>query len=181
MENFLDLEMDWLDEEDDDGMVVERRPYGLPVRPTIDSWDDLDFFMRFRMSKPTFQMVLQLILPALQHPRPRSRYITPEQQLLITLRFLASGNMQLTVADVVHVSQTSVCRVLRRVCDALLVHFHTFVKMPQTNAERQQAATEFYRFGQFPRTIGAIDCTHVKIQSPGGNLVCTHMHICIYL
>lgn len=26
----------------------------------------------------------------------------------------------------------------------------------------------FYRIASFPRTIGAIDCTHVKIQSPGG-------------
>lgn len=26
----------------------------------------------------------------------------------------------------------------------------------------------FYRFAKFPSVIGAIDCTHIKIQSPGG-------------
>lgn len=44
--------------------------------------------------------------------------------------------------------------------------------MPETENERGAAATLFYRFAQFPRTIGAIDCTHVKVQSPGGQLVC---------
>lgn len=169
--------LDWMDEED---AAIEaeifgqydRRPYGLPMRATIDTWDDYEFLVRFRMSKPTFEMVLQMIEPTLRHPQPRPRYVTPTQQLLITLRFLASGNMQLTVGDVVRVSQTTVSRVLRKVCDALLMHFDDFIKMPETNAERQQAAADFYQLAEFPRTIGAIDCTHVKIQSPGGPLVC---------
>lgn len=169
--------LDWLDEEDaeieaDLDNQYYRRPYHLPMRATIDQWDDLEFLVRFRMSKATFQLVLELIEPALRHPQPRPRYVTPEQQLLITLRFLASGNMQLTVGDVVRVSQPTVSRVLRKVCNALLNYLDDFIKMPETNAERQQAAADFYRFAEFPRTIGAIDCTHVKIQSPGGPLVC---------
>lgn len=173
MEDFLDLDMDWLeDENEDDCLVIARRTYRLSVRATMDNWDDLDFFARFRMRKATFLMVLHLISPLLQYPQPRPRYVTPEQQLLITLRFLASGSMQLTTADVVNVSQSTVSRVLRKVCDAMLEHFHSYIKMPETHEERQQSATEFYRFAEFPRTIGAIDCTHVKIQSPGGRLVC---------
>lgn len=171
--NLLDMGMDWLDDEDDDAVEFrnDRRPYSLPVRSTIDDWDDLEFIIRFRLTKATFRSVLQLITPELQVPQPRPRYVTPEQQLLIALRFLASGNMQVTVADVVHVSQPTVSRVLVKVCDALLLHFHTIIKMPETNAEREEAAADFFRFAEFPRTIGAIDCTHVKIQSPGGHLV----------
>lgn len=40
--------------------------------------------------------------------------------------------------------------------------------MPQTAEELKKASKAFYAFAKFPRTIGAIDCTHVKIQSPGG-------------
>lgn len=98
--------------------------------------------------------------------------MTPEQQLLILLRFLASGNMQITVGDVVKVSQTTVSRVLPKVCIALLGHFDTFIRMPETLEERNEACRAFFKFSEFPRTIGAIDCTHVKIQSPGGELVC---------
>lgn len=169
--------LDWLDEEDAaieaemDGPFYGRRTYQLPARASIDTWDDFEFVVRFRMSKSTVQRILKLIEPTLRHPQPRSRYVTPEQQLLITLRFLACGSMQLVVADVVHVSQATVSRILRKVCEALLMRFDTFIKMPETNAERVQAAADFYRFAEFPRTIGAIDCTHVKIQSPGGPLV----------
>lgn len=53
---------------------------------------------------------------------------------------------------------------------ALIDHLHNFVRMPETAEERQKVALDFfnYRNAHFPRTIGAIDCTHVKIQSPGG-------------
>lgn len=94
----------------------------------------MDFFQRFRLPKSTFFVVVQLFQPALQCPEPTVNlyfpiflphsdvmsyhnsepdiFITPEQGLLILLRFLASGNMQITVADVIHVSQSSVCQIL---------------------------------------------------------------------
>lgn len=40
--------------------------------------------------------------------------------------------------------------------------------MPETAEERFDACYKFWEKAKFPRTIGAIDCTHVKIQSPGG-------------
>lgn len=168
--HFIDLLYNDDDDEDDVGRLA-RRPYNLPVRATINSWDDVEFFDRFRLTKQTFLYVLQLVGPALEHPQPRSRYVTPEQQLLITLRFLASGNMQITVADVVRVSQPTVSRILPKVCMALIAHFHTFIKMPETDEERAHVARQFFGFRGLPRIIGAIDCTHIKIDSPGGRLV----------
>lgn len=53
-----------------------------------------------------------------------------------------------------------------------------FIKMPDTRAEREAAAVSFYEIRQFPRTIGAIDCTHVKLQSPGGETVLIHRLYC---
>lgn len=103
------------------------------------------------------------------------RYITPEEKLLILLRFMAAGSMQVVVADIVGVSQTSVSRILPEVCMALLQHLRTFIRMPETAHERQEAAARFYEIAEFPRTIGAIDCTHVKIDSPGGHLVCIYL------
>lgn len=68
------VDMDWLWEDDDDDDEVrhfDRRVYTIPVRATMNTWDDFDFFMRFRITKPTFLMVLQMVEPALQHPNPR--------------------------------------------------------------------------------------------------------------
>lgn len=102
----------------------------------------------------------------------RSRYILPEQQLLIALRFYACGNMLITVGDFIHVSTATVCNILPRVSLAIANLRGQFIKMPETRAEREAAAASFYAIRQFPRTIGAIDCTHVRVQSPGGEVVC---------
>nr|CAI5851229.1 unnamed protein product [Callosobruchus analis] len=37
-----------------------------------------------------------------------------------------------------------------------------------SNDSAQEAREKFYQIARCPRCIGVIDCTHVKIQSPGG-------------
>lgn len=71
---FHDFEDDIEYENDEEGVEVrrfERRIYHMPQRSTINTWDDVDFFRRFRLSKTTFLYVLQLVVDELQHPLPR--------------------------------------------------------------------------------------------------------------
>lgn len=89
-------------------------------------------------------------------------------QLLIALRFYALGSMEVSIADFAGVSMASVSRIIFRVSDALARKRPEFVRMPETDQERQQCSASFFSIARFPRVIGAIDCTHVKIQSPGG-------------
>lgn len=56
-----------------------------------------------------------------------------------------------------------------RVTDAIARLYPEFIFMPTTEEEQRQAAMEFYQMARFPRVIGAIDCTHVRIKSPGKN------------
>lgn len=42
--------------------------------------------------------------------------------------------------------------------------------MPKNENEKQEAQVGFYRAHHFPRVIGAIDCTHIRIQSPNSNI-----------
>lgn len=43
--------------------------------------------------------------------------------------------------------------------------------MPRNEDEMRQRAAEFAAIADFPRCIGAIDGTHVKHNSPGGDIV----------
>jgi hypothetical protein len=43
------------------------------------------------------------------------------------------------------------------------------ITMPTTEMEQKEVKNGFYQKARFPNCIGAVDCTHVKIQSPGGN------------
>lgn len=87
---------------------------------------------------------------------------------MILLRFLAAGSFAQNAADLVRVSQPTVRLNLPIECDALLNYFTEFIRMSQTSSERQAAALAFHSLAGFPRAIGAIDFTHIKILSPGG-------------
>lgn len=41
--------------------------------------------------------------------------------------------------------------------------------MPQTDEEIMQSKQKIFNIARFPRVIGAIDCSHIRIQSPGGD------------
>ena len=44
-----------------------------------------------------------------------------------------------------------------------------FIKFPKTDEEITAENQGFYAIGHFPGVVGAVDCTHVKIQSPDGD------------
>lgn len=77
--------------------------------------------------------------------------------------------MLLAAADFVGVSKASASRIVKRVCEAIARLGRIYINMYKTRAEMQEAALAFYQIARFPQTIGAIDCTLVKIQSPGGD------------
>nr|CAI5855902.1 unnamed protein product [Callosobruchus analis] len=74
----------------------------------------------------------------------------------------------LQIADFMHVHVSTAIRVVARVSHAIATLRPQKVKMPEPR-EPIRAQNEFYNIARFPKTLAAIDCTHVKIQSPGGD------------
>nr|CAI5830348.1 unnamed protein product [Callosobruchus analis] len=68
----------------------------------------------------------------------------------------------MTVGDFSGISKSTAHRIIHRVSAAI-------AKFPEAVDDVKRAQTEFYKIASFPRVLGAIDCTHVKIKSPGGN------------
>ena len=88
-------------------------------------------------------------------------------QLLIALRFYATGT-QLVVGDTFAVSKPTVCRTVQKVTAAVASLRSKYVKFPMTQQERRDIMNMFFTCSDLPGVIGAIDCTHVPIQSPDG-------------
>ena len=64
-------------------------------------------------------------------------------------------------------------RCVHQVVPAILRRMsHHFIKPTQEDL-RQKAVTDFYQIARFPRTVGAIDCTHVALQPPVKQSTCT--------
>uniref|UniRef100_A0A1Y1MXR4 Nuclease HARBI1 n=1 Tax=Photinus pyralis TaxID=7054 RepID=A0A1Y1MXR4_PHOPY len=132
---------------------------------------DKEFYDRFRFSK---NIVRNVILPAIGHVFQHEHLlqyheIDPLNQLLITLRFYACGSFYITLGDFIGIHKTTAGRIIKRVTQALLTIRGNYIKFPENEEEKRRVQERFFHVAQFPGVIGAIDCTHVKIQSPGKN------------
>ena len=90
-------------------------------------------------------------------------------QLLIALRFYATGTFQLVIGDTFAVDNATVCCTLQRVTRAIASLRSKYVKLPETVEQRRENMRLFHSKSQLPGIIGAVDCTHVPIQSPGSD------------
>lgn len=91
-------------------------------------------------------------------------------QLLLTLRFYASSGHLIQVADFMNVHESTASRIVAHVSTALAVLRPRKVKM-QDHQESLRAQNDFYNIARFPKVEAIIDCTHIKIQSPGKYVV----------
>uniref|UniRef100_A0A3B3T239 DDE Tnp4 domain-containing protein n=1 Tax=Paramormyrops kingsleyae TaxID=1676925 RepID=A0A3B3T239_9TELE len=89
----------------------------------------------------------------------------PALQLMIALRFYATGSFQAVIGDVFHVHKSTVCRVIHRISNAIAGLLNTVVKFP-SKPEEDEIATNFFNVAGFPRVCGVIDGTHIRIQAP---------------
>ncbi|KAK5645553.1 hypothetical protein RI129_001869 [Pyrocoelia pectoralis] len=89
--------------------------------------------------------------------------------LFVTLRFFATGSFLQVVGDFAGIDKSTACRIVNKVTRAIAVLHRTFIKMPSTEDEMASNSAEFYNIARFPKCIGAVDCTHIKITSPGGD------------
>lgn len=73
---------------------------------------------------------------------------------MLTLRFYALGTMSLAAANLVGVSKSSTCVIVKKISIALASLRPIYIKFPQTPEEIKQIRTEFYIIAKFPHVIG---------------------------
>ena len=79
-----------------------------------------------------------------------------ETQVLVSLRYLASGCFFQVVADLDGIDKSSVSRVVLDFCKSIVSKRHEFVKFPFSDNERNENKLKFFK-------ILCIDGFHVKI------------------
>ncbi|XP_063931351.1 putative nuclease HARBI1 [Zophobas morio] len=160
------------DESDEEGRLQAariRRPRRFFVRKDpFELYDDMNFKERYRINKNTFNELLNLIGHHLEPATKRNHSISAKLQLLVTLRFLASASFQQVLGDNIGIHRSSTSRIITRVCNVIAALKPRYIKMPVTGQERRSVKSGFHNIRGFPKVIGALDCTHVKILSPGG-------------
>ncbi|XP_060553824.1 putative nuclease HARBI1 [Ruditapes philippinarum] len=120
---------------------------------------------RYRFSNEGVNYIVNLLENDIKRSTKRNHAISPRNQVLLALRFFASGSMYEVIGDTCGFSKSTVSRAVDSVTDALVSHIHEFVRWPH-NEDKKKISSHFYDIAGFPNVIGCIDGTHVRIQAP---------------
>ena len=97
----------------------------------LGEYDDEDFRLRFRLTKDSVSDPLKFLDEDLQHQTRRGLPLTPMQQVLIALRFYATGTFQRVIGDLFGVSVFAACTVIHKVSRAIAKQKRTIPVIPR--------------------------------------------------
>ncbi|XP_069696889.1 putative nuclease HARBI1 isoform X1 [Periplaneta americana] len=143
------------------GVIVER---GDP----FEDLGDRKFEERFRLSKETVWWLVDQMNDRLEFPTNRNNPVSPMNRVLATLRSYATGAFNIVIGDTANIHRTTVQRITSEVSEIIASFFPRFIVFP-ARADLQNVMDGFHQIDGFPGVIGTIDCTHIRIQSPGGD------------
>ena len=86
---------------------------------------------------------------------PRKGSLTPVLQVCLALRFYVAGSFQSVVGEVIGVDQSTACRTITTVTEALMLRVRDWIKMP-SQAEANRQKQQFYAMRAIPGVFGCI-------------------------
>ena len=149
--------------------VQQRRPRNYRFNANLLNYTDEELRARYRFGSESIQFITNLIETDLRRKTNRSHALRPIDQVLIALRFYASGNFLQVIGDTVGVDKSTVSRAVHDVSQLLSAKQNMFIKWPTTAAVINENKNGFYWRRWFPGIIGCIDGTQIRIIAPRNN------------
>ncbi|XP_075062068.1 uncharacterized protein LOC142150776 [Mixophyes fleayi] len=148
---------------------ARERSHGEAFWSTVETFEEQQWMQHFRMSRGTFNYVLDLITPAFSRKATNfGKPIPPCRRLSIVLWWYATPGEYRTISCLFGVGISTVCTLVHEVTTALLeALYHRFISLPQGQCLDDTIAG-FLKRG-FPQCAGAIDGTHIPIIAPTDN------------
>ena len=125
--------------------------------------EDGDIIGRYRLNRQSIVELCNELENDIQKPTRQNQSLPVSLQILIALRFYASGSFQAVVGDIHGVHQTTVSAIIRNVTSCIARRAHNYIKFPEN---LNQVKRRFYEYGRFPNVVGAIDGSLIPIQRP---------------
>ncbi|CAH1995541.1 unnamed protein product [Acanthoscelides obtectus] len=121
------------------------------------------FFNYTRMSVQSFDNLLEKIRNSIKGIDTRMRAcISPEEKLVITLRYLATGCSMMELSHNYRIGHTTVRDIIYEVCMAIWENMRQS-SFPELNEERWlEIAKGFNENANYPNCVGAIDGKHIR-------------------
>ena len=120
------------------------------------------------MSPERLEHLLGLVEPLLQKKYTNLRKAIPAaEQLMLTMRFLASGDSQVSLSYLFRMGMKSVSRIVSETSEAISqILLQDYISPLETEEQWKNIAQEFGDLWQFPHVVETIDGKHVVIEAP---------------
>ena len=132
------------------------------------------------MSPERFDHLLTLVGPLIvKQPCHAREPISPGEKLMVTLRYLATGESQQSLSFHFRLGRSTISHLLRETCDAVWEALsEDYLKTPSSTADWINISEEFEEEWNFPHCIGALDGKHIMMECPqnGGSLYYNYKH-----
>ncbi|XP_058833434.1 putative nuclease HARBI1 [Topomyia yanbarensis] len=155
-------------------------PLPLPLIAGINNWecdpiravkiytsrrfgDDRNFKDLYRFSRQNVDRLVELFLA--DYDETRGGALSNTHKMKCFLRYVGDPGFQ-GIGEDLGVHQTTVCKTVWNVCQAIVGKAHEWIKFPLNVADLEQDKKIWQSKYSFPSAIGAIDCTHILIKSP---------------
>ncbi|XP_052761807.1 putative nuclease HARBI1 [Mya arenaria] len=120
---------------------------------------------RYRFGMDGIRFLCELLGEDICRTTSRNCSLSVEEQVCITLRYLASGAFMQVVGDTFGRDKATVSRVIHCVADLIAGKSEIFIRWPD-QAEQDRTKAAFRDVAGFPCVIGLIDGTHVRVMKP---------------
>lgn len=131
----------------------------------LQQFSEVEIKRLFRFEPRSLVALVELVETDLERATQRNKSLTPMLQLCLTLSYLGTGSFQQNLSALGGIDQSTMSRCYWKVVRAINVQLDN-IHFPEPGVERTRVSTGFRQICQLPDVIGAIDCTHVRIQRP---------------
>ena len=112
------------------------RVFRREIDNILQYYDDNEVRKRYRFGRQTIVYITNLARDEITPTTNRTHAVSSTHQVLITLRFLASGSFQQVTGDTLaSLDKATTCRIIRRVTVALCRKINQFIKFPQSQVD----------------------------------------------
>ena len=132
----------------------------------LDYLHDTDLIQRYRLPRDLINRVCDIVRDDIDRATHRSSPLPVSLQVMVALRFYATGAFQTVIGDIHNISKASVSRTIYNVSGAIARKCHQFISMPTSRQDLLNISAQFLPASTLPNVFGAVDGTHIGVKAP---------------
>lgn len=153
---------------------ISKRIFRDRTNP-LDFLDDRRIVRDYRLDRQAIFEICGEVEEQNTRPTKRSCSMPVSLQVMIALRYYASGSYLSVIGDAHGVGKMSASRCLHQISAYFAENAHRFIKFPMGQEEQFSVKKVFFYIKQFPQVLGAVDGTLIPIKAPSFD---EHVYVC---